>query len=230
MNFIYNSRVDFKKGDNMDFVKRNIGKWISALIVLTIGILCIVAGATMGGNDWNAAKDSLDAISLILGIILIVIGGLSLCVAIFAVIMAKKSLLAVGLLGGVIVGLGVSLVVAKYAATFIWILLTVVPFILVAVGLVIVADAVITLVRAIRAKAVNSALPAVIGGILVGVASVVIGFLCMSLGDNEPVIPSNVQLIIFGILVALYALLMIALTFVKIPGITIVVAKSEKAE
>lgn len=207
----------------MDFVKRNVSKWIAALIVLTVGILCIVAGAKLGGSNIKEAYDSLNAISVILGVVLIVIASLALCFALAFVLVFKKSLLITGLSASIVLGVGISLVVAKYAGSLINILITIVPYVLVCVGAVIIVDAVFTLIRAISKKAIKKVLFALICTFLLGTASLVVGFLCMSFGDSDPVIAYNVQLIVFGVLVALYGLLLLVISFVKLPGLTVLV-------
>lgn len=213
-----------KKGDkNMDFIKKNVSKWVSALIVLTIGILCIVAGAKLGSKSTPFAKnDSLDAISVVLGIVLIVVASLALLFALAFVLYFRRSLLVTGIGAAIVLGVGISLVVSKYAGTLIWIIITVVPYVLVTIGAVILADALCTLFRAISINKVKSVLAAVIFTFVLGAASFVIGFLCMSFGGNDPVIASNIQLIIFGVIVTLYALLLLTITFVKIPSLVVV--------
>ena len=114
----------------MQFVKERLGKWIQAAIILTVGILCIVAGAVMGSNDPMGAADALDAISLVLGIVLIVVSSLSLLLAIVVAVLAKKGFAAVAFPGAALLALGISLCVAKYAATLITLLITVVPYLL----------------------------------------------------------------------------------------------------
>ena len=59
----------------MDLIKRSLSRWIQAALILVIGILCIVAGASGNGNP-NTAQNATDAISIVIGIVLIVIGAL----------------------------------------------------------------------------------------------------------------------------------------------------------
>ena len=208
----------------MSFVKERLGKWIEAAIILTVGILCIVAGAKMGGNDWEAAKNALDSISLVLGIILIVVGSLAVVLGIVVVLLAKKGFLPVALPGGVLLAFGISLVVGKYAASLIGLFLYVLPFLLICVGAVILGEAIFTLVFAIKDKKVKSVLVLVIVFAIVAITAIVLGALC--LGD-DPVIKTNVQLIVFGIVLILMALLQVLSTFVKMPTV-VVIAKEEK--
>ena len=211
----------------MQFVKERLGKWIQAAIVLVVGILCIVAGAAMGGNSWEAAQNALDGISVTLGVILIVVGGLSLILSIVVAILAKKGFAAVAIPGAIILAFGISLVVAKYAASLLLILLTVIPYLLIAIGAVILGDAIFNLVTAIIKKNVKGALVGVIIGMIIGVMAIVLGALCIG---NDPVIAQSAQLIVFGIIVCLVALLLVVLTFVKLPDAVVVVVKKDQAD
>ena len=211
----------------MQFVRERLGKWISAAIVIVVGVLCIVAGAAMGGNDLSAAKDSLDAISLVIGIILIIVGSLSVCLAIIAGLIAKKSFAAVAIPGGFLLAIGISLVVAKYAASLIGLLLTVIPYLLIVLGAIILLDAIYTLVRGIMAKEVGKVIVAVIFGIVLGVGAIVLGALCVG---SDPVIKYGVQLIVFGIIVVLEGVFQVLATFVKLPDAVVIVTEEKKDE
>lgn len=209
----------------MQFVKERLAKWITAAIILVVGILCIVAGAAMGGNDPSTAKDALDAISVTLGIILIIAGSLALVMAIVVAVLARKGFAVVAIPGAAILAIGISLVVVKYAASLIGLLLTVIPYLLICIGAVIFADAVFNLVVGIIGKNVKGVLIGVIVGMVVGAAAIVLGALCI--GD-DPVIAYGAQLIVFGIIVCLIAVLQVVLTFVKVPDAVIAVVAVEK--
>ena len=210
----------------MKFIKERLGKWIQAAIIIVIGILCIVAGAKFSGNAWEnmaAAEDVVNAISLTLGITMIVVGSLSLILAFFTIYLTKgKGFAAVALPGAGMLAVGVSLVVVKYAFTLISLLITVVPYVLIAVGVVIFLDTLFTLIRAIKAKQVKAVLISVICAFIVASGAIVIGALCIG---EDPVIKANVQLIVFGIIVTLVGALEFLATFVKMPDAVIVVEK-----
>ena len=208
----------------MSFVKERLGKWIEAAIILTVGILCIVAGAKMGGNDWEAAQNALDSISLVLGIILIVVGSLAVVLGVVVALLAKKGFLPVALPGGVLLAFGISLVIGKYAASLIGLFLYVLPFLLICVGAVILGEAIFTLVFAFKDKKVKEALVLVIVFAIVAVTAIVLGALCLG---KDPVIKTNVQLIVFGIVLILMACLQVLSTLVKMPTV-VVIAKEEK--
>lgn len=209
----------------MELVKRSLSTWINAAILLTVGILIIVSGALLGSNDLSnigSASDTLDAISMVLGIVLIVVGGLALCFAIVVSILAKKSFLVASVGAGTIVAFGISLVVLKYAASLIFIVVGVLPYLLLVLGALVAADGIYGLVRAIKAKG-NLVAPII--SIVLGAAAITLGALCVG---EDPVIAQNVQLIVFGIVVVLEACLMVLGTFVKTPDIIVVAKKESK--
>ena len=205
----------------MIFVKERLSKWIQAAIILVIGILCIVAGAQLS-NDIGASQDAVNAISLTLGITMIVVGALSLCLAIFVGISIGKGFAAVATPGAMLLAIGVSLVVLKYAFDFIAIFISVVPYLLLAMGGVTLLEGCFILLKAIRTKQVKAAIIEVIAGFIIAAVAIVLGALCI--GEN-PVIAKDAQLIIFGIIVALVGLFQFLATFVKLPDTVVVVSK-----
>ena len=210
----------------MQFVKERLGKWITAAIILVVGILCIVAGAIMAGEEGDPT-DAINAISVVLGVVLIIVGALSLVLAIVAGVLAKKGFASVAIPGAVLLALGISMVVAKYAYGLINLLLIVIPYLLLCIGAVILADAIFTFVLAIKAKAVNSALVAFIVAVVIAAVAITLGALCI--GD-DPVIKYSAQLIVFGIMVCLVACLQVLLTFVKLPDTVVAVVTVEKKD
>ena len=203
----------------MDLVKRSLSKWINAAIVLTVGILVIVMGA-----NTNASADAAEAISMVLGIILIVVSSLALLLAICGGIMAKTGFLISGISSGFSLAIGISLVSGKYAAALIALFLYVIPFLLIVVGIIILADAIFKLVLSIKAKI--SVVPEIVS-IVTGALAMVLGFLCVG---NEPVISQGAQLVVFGIILIVYACLMVLGTFFKLPDATVLVVEEKKAE
>ena len=215
----------------MQFVKERLAKWIQAAIILVVGILCIVAGAAMGNNDPEAAKGALDGISLTLGIIATIVGALALVLAIVVAVIAKKGFAAAAIPGAALLAFGISLLPEynRYAADLIIILLKIIPYLLLCIGGVIFADAIFNLVMGIIKKSVKGVLVGVIVGMVVGAVAIVLGALCV--GSN-PVIEFGAQLIVFGIIVCLVAVLLVVLTFIKLPDtvVAVVTVKEEKKE
>ena len=211
----------------MLFVRERLTKWIEAAIIITVGILCIVAGAAMGGNDYDAASDALNAISTVLGVVLVIVGSLSLVLAIVLGIMTKKGFAALGLPGAILLAIGISLLASPYAYSFIGIMIHVIPYLLIVIGALFLADAIFTMVKGAMAKCLKGVLLPVIVMIIMAIAAIVLGALCV--GEN-PVIPQNVQLIVFGIVVILVGVAMVLLTFFKLPQAVIAIVATEKEE
>ena len=209
----------------MLFVKERLSNWIQAAIILVVGILCIVAGAKLGSNsleDIASAQDTLDGISMTLGIVMIVVGSLSLLVAFYVGFRFGKGFAAVAAPGAFLLAVGISLVVIKYAYTFIDLLLKVTPYLLIAMGAIVLIDATFTLVRALKAKQGKFAVIGFIYALIVAAGAVVLGVLCIG---SEPVIQYGVQLIVFGIVVSLVGVLKLLATFIKLPDVVVVSEK-----
>ena len=209
----------------MLFVKERLSSWIQAAIILVIGILCIVAGAKLGNNSIESiisAQEVLDGISLTLGIVMIVVGSLSLLMALFVAFSVGKGFAAVAAPGAFLLAIGISLVVVKYAYTFINLLLVVTPYLLIAMGAVVLLEACFTLVKAIKAKQVSAALAGFIFALILAVGAIVLGALCIG---EDPVIKYGVQLIVFGIVVTLVGVFQFLATFIKLPDTVIIATK-----
>lgn len=208
----------------MDLVKRSLSKWIQAAIILVIGILCIVAGAS---KDVQTSAKAAEGISMTLGIVLIIVGALAIALAILVEVLAKKGFLSIALPGGFALAIGISLVALKYAAGLIGLLIAIVPYVLICVGAVILAAGVLALVKGIIAKNVKGVLIPSVILIVVGTLAIVLGALCIG---NDPVIAQNIQLIVFGIIVCLVACLITLLTFVSLPDsvVTVVTVKEKE--
>lgn len=211
----------------MEFVKERLGKWITAAIILVVGIFCIVAGALWGNNDVVKAVEVLDDMSKVLGIILIVAGSLSIALAVVVALLVKKGFAAVAIPGAILVAFGISLVAVQYAGDLLILLIRVVPFLLICVGAVILIDAIFNLVFGILKKELKAVLVGVIVGAVIGIIAIVLGALCV--GD-DPVIALSVQLIVLGVIICLYAILKVILTFVKLPDTVVAVVTVDKEE
>ena len=210
----------------MNFVKERLGKWIEAAIILVVGILCIVAGAKWNGSDPEGAKAAFNAISTVLGIVLIVVGALAIALGVVVACLVKKGFLPVALPGGILLAFGISLLVEPYAGSFITLFLFILPFLLICVGAIFLVEAIFNLIFGITGKKVKQVLPLVIVFFVVAAVAIVVGALCIG---KDPVIKTNIQLIIFGIVCILIACLQVLSTFIKVPTV-VVVAKEETEE
>lgn len=208
----------------MELIKKNLGTWIKAALILTIGILFIVMGAAKP----ESSADANNAINVIIGIVLLAVGVLSLVLAIIAACIAKKGFLAVAVPGAIAIALGISILVAKYATTLILLVLYIAPYILIAIGALILADAIFRLVLSAKAKTIKDTLFAIVIAMIIGLVILTVGVLCI----NGWVIPADVQVVIFGIVLVVVACLQVLFTFVKGPEavVTIVGVKSASKE
>ena len=209
----------------MEFVLDRLGKWIEAAIILTVGILCIVAGASWGNNNPSTAEAAITGINNTLGILLIVVGSLSLILAILVAVLVKKGFAAVALPGAALLAVGISIVAGQYAFSFIQILLYVVPFLLIALGAVVLGEAILEFSVAVKAKETKAGVYGLIVGGVIAIAAIVLGALCVG---NNPVISNGAQLIVFGTILCLVACFLFLLTFVKLPTVTVIKVEEKK--
>lgn len=203
----------------MELVKKSIGKWITAAVILVIGILCIIAGAQAGKD---ASANAYEGISIVLGVVFIIIAAIALILGVCAVVLTKNetSLATTGIGAGVTLAAGILFCCNRgTAGELIWLFINFVPYVLIVVGSVIALDAIFLLVFSIIKKNVKAALVSVIVECVVAIVSILLGSL--SIGD-DPVITKNAQLIIFGVIVALYAVLLVLRTFVTVPTVVII--------
>ncbi len=200
----------------MEFVKNNIAKWASALVVLIVGILCIVVGAS-GFKDGSA----IEGISITIGVALLVVAGLVLVLALVATIMSKgeAKFLIPAIAVSATLALGLFFVINKgLGAELINIFLSFVPYLLIVVGSVIAVDAILTLVFAIIKKNnVKANSIAAVMTIVLAAISILLGALMVG---NDPKIGKDVQFIVFGVILILFALLGALATFVSLPNLT----------
>lgn len=213
----------------MKLVRKSLNKWIQAAIMLVVGILVIVAGAQMGKG--SNPSDALNAISLVLGWTLIVIGSIGIVAGIFAAVVSHEAFATAAMSGGIILAAGIWFCVYREAANLMGVLIGFIPFVMIVVGCILAVDTLLLVINAIRQKAMKMALPAVIFGVIMAVVSIVLGALCIAKGNGgDTIIPGNVQLIIFGIVVLVYAIFMGLSTFVVLPTATVVISKTIQAD
>jgi hypothetical protein len=184
-----------------------ISALIASVIILVIGILCIVAGAASG----EASASAFEGISMTIGITLIVVSSIVLLVALIGTIMSK------GLVefGKAAIGISVTLALGIFfvantglGGELILLLLGFVPYVLIVVGSIIIVDAILSLVFAGIRKEINAVAATSIIAIVIGAISVLLGALMIG---NDPVISKSSQLVIFGIIVIVYALAICAI-------------------
>lgn len=190
-----------------------ITTWVTAAIVLTVGILCIVAQ----NADGNAAGNAYDAISIVLGVTLIVVSTLGL---VLNILVLKRAASAITLANGIILALGIYLVVEKTAAGLLYILTDYAAYVLTVVGALFVCDAILVLVFGLVKKAdVKTILVPVCVEAIIGAVALVLGILAL---PSVNVIDK--RLTIFGIILIVYAL------FLVLVGVFTFLGKSVRPE
>lgn len=196
----------------MELVKKSFNKWIISAVVLVIGILCIVAGAASG----DAQIDAYTGISMTMGISLLVVASISILASLLATIITKgETSFAIGAIGSAVaLALGILFVVDNtLGGTLIWLLINFIPYLMLVAGSIIAVDAILVLVFAAVKKNLGAALVPAIAQLVVAAVTILLGALMV--GD-EPVISRNAQIIIFGVIIIIYALLICASTLLPI--------------
>lgn len=192
---------------NMDLTKKPLGKWLKDIITLVVGILLIIAGAT----DRNT-----NAISQVIGITLIVVGSICVLFALYVGCKLKSGFVLLGTPGTLMLLVGVSLVVELWANHVIANVLIVIPYIVIAVGIVFIVDAVMSTI--FTSKIDKKAFLYMLPELIIGVAALVLGILCLvKVNNGQAIINDNVQLVILGVIVCLYSVYDFLLTVVKLP-------------
>ena len=202
----------------MEFVKKNISKWASALVLLIVGILCIVAGAS---KDDGAYK----GISIVIGVALLIVAALVIIIALVAAIMSKgdKSFGAIAAIATITLAAGIFFVAEQgRGGELIGLLLSFVPYVLVVAGSIIAVDGILTIVFGFVKKNVKPAVIAGVVSIVIGAVAIILGSLMLS-----DVIKMDVRFIVFGILLILFAVFAALATFITFPKATVVVVAKD---
>lgn len=205
----------------MEFVKKNISKWVSAVVLLVVGILCIVAGAVKGEDKLKAYE----GISITIGVALLVVAALVIILALVAAIISKgdKSFGAIAAIATITLAAGIFFVAEKYlGAELISILLGFVPYVLVVAGSIIAVDGILTIVFGIIKKNVKSAVISGIVSIVIGAVAIILGALMLG---NDPVISMDARFVIFGIILIVFAIFSALATFITMPTIVVLEKK-----
>ena len=191
-----------------------ITTWITAAIVLVVGILCIVA---QNANDINTSADAANAISLVLGIAFIVVGTLGI---ILNALVLKRTATSETIADGIILAAGIFFVVQKTVADLIVILTDYVPYVLVVVGCLFALDAILIMVFGLVKKAQTKVwvIPFAIE-LLIGAVAIVLGVLAL---PSVNVIDKRFT--IFGIILIVYGV------FLALSGLFALLGKSLKTE
>ena len=190
-----------------------ITTWITAAIILVVGILCIVAE----NADYSSVYDAANAISIVLGVVLITVGSLGLLINLC---FQKRLGNSQALSSGVILATGIFFIVEKSVAALIALLTNYVPYVLLVVGALLVLDAVVILVFAlVKKNGVKDVLIPFVVELLIGGVALVLGILAL---PSVNVIDKRVT--IFGIILIVYAL------FLCLSGVLSLLGKDLKSK
>lgn len=185
--------------------------WLTAIIMIVIGILCIVA---QNATDYNAQSDAANAISMVLGIVFIIVGSLGI---IINALLLKRTATSTTLSAGIILAAGLFFVIEKTVAELIALLTNFVPFLLVVIGSLVILDAILVLVLGLKNKQAKAVVIPVVIEVVIGVVALVLGILAL---PSVNVIDKRFT--IFGILLIVYAL------FLAFTGVLTIMGKSLK--
>ena len=210
----------------MKDLSKKISLWITAAIVLTIGILCIVAGAAAGDK---AGADAYKGITLVLGIVSLVIASLVLVLALINSIVNKKGFAAEGLGAAMLLSIGIFFIVRETTASnLIALVLDFIPFVLIVSGSIILVDAILSIVFGIVKKTIKNEMVGIIVEIVVALIAIILGSLCLIEKDNrDTIINMNARFIILGVILCLFSAYVLLLSFVKPVAVVAFVASED---
>ena len=200
----------------MELVKKSYVKWTIASVILTLGIVSIIGGAAYQSNNLDKIVNAMTGTGIAFGIVLILAGGLFLGLSVYNGIKGKVSFGMTAIIGGVIIAIGISIIVDQYIITLMGLVVQIIPYLLIVLGGIILADSILSLIRAAKEKQNLTSI------IMLALAVVAIIIGALSIGGN-PLIPQTAQLIILGILLVLAAIYIVVTTFIKMPKLSIVV-------
>ena len=210
----------------MKDLSKKISLWITAAIVLTIGILCIVAGAAAGDK---AGADAYKGITLVLGIVSLVIASIVLVIALVSSIVNKKGFAAEGLGAAMLLSIGIFFIVRETTASnLIALVLDFIPFVLIVSGSIILVDAILSIVFGIIKKTIKNEMVGIIVEIVVALIAIILGSLCLIEKDNgDTIINMNARFIILGVILCLFSAYVLLLSFVKPVAVVAFVASED---
>ncbi len=190
-----------------------ITTWITAAIVLVVGILCIVV---QNANDINTSSDAANAISLVLGIAFIIVGSLGI---LLNTLVVRRTATSETIADGIILAAGIFFVVQKTVAGLIGLLTDYVPYVLVVVGCLFAVDAILIMVFGLVKKTETKVwvLPFAVE-LVIGTVALVLGILAL---PSVNVIDKRFT--IFGIILIVYGV------FLALSGLFTLLGKSLKS-
>lgn len=203
----------------MELLKKSLGRWLVNILTFIVGILLIVAGA-----KYNSATGAMDAISMLLGITLIIISSISLILSFLLMVVVRKGFAASGILSGLLLSLGIWFVSYKTASSLILLTISLLPIVLIVLGVIFLIDSIDEFCFHIRFREMEFDTAHAITLTCISLASIILGILCVVKreGGLDTLIPINVQLILFGIVMMVEALFQFLTTLSLLPSIRLI--------
>lgn len=205
----------------MELLKKSLGRWLVNILTFIVGILLIVAGA-----KYNSATGAMDAISMLLGITLIIISSISLILSFLLMVVVRKGFAASGILSGLLLSLGIWFVSYKTASSLILLTISLLPIVLIVLGVIFLIDSIdeFCFHFHFRFREMEFDTAHAITLTCISLASIVLGILCVVKreGGLDTLIPINVQLILFGIVMMVEALFQFLTTLSLLPSVRLI--------
>lgn len=187
----------------LTLIKKHYQKLIFSVVTFIVGILCIIVGAASG----EASAEAYQNIGRVIGVSLIIVGSIAVVAALVLTIFTRRN--AIGLAGGSasILAAGIYLAVNQtVCGSLIYLFILYVPYLLLVIGCLSLCEVIVTALLSIKQESLKNILVTLILGSIGGVIAVVIG--ALAVGD-DPVISHNVQMIIFGVILIIVAIVLI---------------------
>ena len=203
----------------MELLKKSLGRWLVNILTFIVGILLIVAGA-----KYSSATGAMDAISMLLGITLIIISSISLILSFLLMVVVRKGFAASGILSGLLLSLGIWFVSYKTASSLILPTISLLPIVLIVLGVIFLIDSIDEFCFHFRFREMEFDTAHAITLTCISLASIILGILCVVKreGGLDTLIPTNVQLILFGIVMMVEALFRFLTTLSLLPSIRLI--------
>lgn len=211
----------------MELIKKSARKWIASLILLAAGILIIVAGATFGkvvidpdGSISDPSNSAFSAVSLIVGIVLIIFGGIGLLVNMVTSYFFRKRFVSMDtLFNCLFLSIGIWLVIKQQIAFVIGIILSFTPVLLIVLGSLLIVNCLSIFIHIWRGGSKRNFIIAFMC-FLIGAFLIALGILSLTVASSgETIIPYYVQLIIFGALAIGVSITLFISTLIPFPNI-----------
>jgi hypothetical protein len=205
----------------MQVIRQHFSRFITATILFLIGLICFFSGIILV-IDTSETIYTVNALLLFVGIPIILVSSFVILASLLnAFITTNEQSFAGATIGaGAALGAGIFIVANKNAGSLILSFVDYLPYFVIVEGLILLIDSAFNYVYGYRIKRNKPALYTVIIELAVSVIALTLGFLSLYYLDEE------VQLIIFGIVLMLYAIFVILQCYSIVPSSSIITQAS----